>query len=176
MNKTLKYYMNLNYPVEIIKIPKEEGGGYQARIPLLGKYAFLGDGDSIEEAIKDLEQIKEYLFRKYLDGNIPIPEPAEEKDDREYSGRFVLRIPKELHRHLAEESKKNDSTLNQYCLFLLTRKSFLNTIQEEITEIKSEIKSVFRHIKEIDYKIDRTDRNYKAECFHEINVDFRKCA
>ena len=176
MNKTLKYYMNLNYPVEIIKIPEANGGGYQARIPLLGKYAFLGDGDTIEEAIKELEQTKEYLFRKYLEEKIPIPEPEEEDEDKEYSGRFVLRIPKQLHRHLAQESKKNDSTLNQYCLYLLTRKSYLNTIQEEITEIKNEIKSVFKHIKEIDYKIDRSDWHYKAECFNEITVDFRKCA
>ncbi len=168
--------MNLNYPIEIITIPVADGGGYQARIPLLGKYAFLGDGDTIEEAINDLNTVKEYLFKKYLDENIPIPEPEEDKVEKEYSGRFILRIPKELHRYLALESEKNDTTLNQYCLYLLTRKSLLNTLQEEITEIKTEIKSFFKHIKEIDYKIDHADWQFKTECFNEIPVDFRKCA
>lgn len=67
MKKDLDYYMNLPYPIEIIKIKEEEGGGFQARILLLGKYAFLGDGETIEESLNDLEKVKKYLFQEYLE-------------------------------------------------------------------------------------------------------------
>ena len=120
MEKNLEYYLTLNYPIEIIKIKEEEGGGFQASIPLLGKYAFLGDGETIEEAIVNLAETQKYLFQKYLEQSIPIPEPGEE-EEKEYSGKFVLRIPAELHRYLSFEAQKNKTTLNQYCLYLLTK-------------------------------------------------------
>jgi len=75
MKKDLRYFLDINYPIEINEIPKNEGGGVTASIPVLGKYAFRGDGETIDEAIENLNNIKEYLFKKYLDQNIPIPEP-----------------------------------------------------------------------------------------------------
>ena len=44
-----------------------------ASIPFLGRHAFLGDGDTLEEALKNLEDIKTYLFQKYLAQGAPIP-------------------------------------------------------------------------------------------------------
>jgi len=128
MEKNVEYYMNLNYPIEIIKIKEEEGGGFQASIPLLGKYAFLGDGETIAEAVANLTETKKYLFQKYLEQDIPIPEPQED-EEKEYSGKFILRIPAELHRYLSLEARKNKTTLNQYCLYLLTKTSLVNSIQ-----------------------------------------------
>ena len=40
---------------------------------------------------------------------------------REYSGKILLRIPKELHRTLAEAAKKNGVSLNQYVLYKLAK-------------------------------------------------------
>lgn len=45
----------------------------------------------------------------------------EYKARREYSGRLMLRIPKELHRHLVEAAKENGVSLNQYALYKLAR-------------------------------------------------------
>ena len=73
MQKTLEYYLKIPYPVEITEISEEDGGGVLASIPLLGKHAFLGDGDTVEEALHNLEEIKRYLFQKYLEQEIPIP-------------------------------------------------------------------------------------------------------
>jgi len=73
--KNLDYYMSLEYKVEIITIPEEVGGGVVARIPKLGKYAFLGDGETIEEAMDNLNNIKRELFTSYLKLGIEIPEP-----------------------------------------------------------------------------------------------------
>ena len=45
----------------------------------------------------------------------------EYKAQREYSGRLLLRIPKELHRQLAEAAKENGVSLNQYALYKLAK-------------------------------------------------------
>lgn len=45
----------------------------------------------------------------------------EYKAQREYSGRLLLRIPKELHKHLAEAAKENGVSLNQYALYKLAK-------------------------------------------------------
>ncbi len=40
---------------------------------------------------------------------------------REYSGKLMLRIPKDLHRDLAEAAKRNGVSLNQYAVYKLAR-------------------------------------------------------
>lgn len=163
MKKDLRYYLNLDYPIEIRKIKENEGGGYSASIPLLGKYAFIGDGETIEEAIENLNIVKETLFKKYLKEGIPIPEPQEE-EEKTYSGKFLLRVPVELHRFLAIEAKRNGTTLNQYLLYLLTRKSFLKSIHDDLEDVKEEIKSAFSWMK----------RNYSLEIKEDVRTEFRE--
>lgn len=54
-------------------------------------------------------------------------DPAEEitlsefKATREYSGNLMLRIPKELHKSLAEAAKANGVSLNQYAMYKLAK-------------------------------------------------------
>ncbi len=163
MKKDLRYYLNLDYAIEIRKIKENEGGGFSASIPLLGKYAFVGDGETIEEAIENLNIVKETLFKKYLKEGIPIPEPQEE-EEKTYSGKFLLRVPVELHRFLAIEAKRNGTTLNQYLLYLLTRKSFLKSIHEDLEDVKEEIKSAFSWMK----------RNYSLEIKEDVRTEFRE--
>lgn len=43
------------------------------------------------------------------------------KAKREYSGKIMLRIPKELHRDLAEAAKANGVSLNQYAVYKLAK-------------------------------------------------------
>ena len=45
----------------------------------------------------------------------------EYKAQREYSGRLLLRIPKELHKQLVEAAKENGVSLNQYALYKLAK-------------------------------------------------------
>jgi predicted HicB family RNase H-like nuclease len=53
-----------------------------------------------------------------MEQGLEIPEPFAES---EYSGQFKLRIPKALHRSLAQHSKEQGVSMNQYCLYLLTK-------------------------------------------------------
>jgi predicted HicB family RNase H-like nuclease len=50
----------------------------------------------------------------------PVPEPVNES---QYSGKFVLRLPKTLHAHLAQEAEKEGVSLNQYALYRLSMPS-----------------------------------------------------
>jgi predicted HicB family RNase H-like nuclease len=43
----------------------------------------------------------------------------------DYSGQFKLRIPKSLHKALAEHSRREGISMNQYCLYLLSKNDAL---------------------------------------------------
>ncbi|MCM1330889.1 MAG: type II toxin-antitoxin system HicB family antitoxin [Ruminococcus sp.] len=45
----------------------------------------------------------------------------EYKSQKEYSGNLTVRIPKELHKALAQSAKENGVSLNQYALYKLAK-------------------------------------------------------
>lgn len=142
--KDLQKYMDLNYPIEIRYIHEDEGGGVSATIPFLGSDAFVGDGETINEALENLKRVKGILFKYYLENNIKIPLPPKTED---YSGKFVLRLPKYLHQELVEKAKEEEVSLNTFCVSLLSQKigniSFKNNIELIIQDLKRLIKSEF---------------------------------
>ena len=42
----------------------------------------------------------------------------------DYSGQFKLRLPKSLHKRLAEKSGEEGVSMNQYCVYLLSKGAF----------------------------------------------------
>ena len=113
MNKNLNYYMGLNYKIEIIR--NEEDEGYAASCPELR--GCITCADTIENVMTMIDDAKKSWFEACIEENIPIPEPSNLK---EYSGQFKLRMPKTLHRLLAEKAKQEGISMNQYCLYLLS--------------------------------------------------------
>ena len=113
MNKDLNYYMGLNYKIEIIEDKKE--GGYALSCPELK--GCITCADTIEKGIEMIKDAKKCWFTACIEDGIPIPEPT---DINEYSGQFKLRIPKTLHKTLAERSQREGISMNQYCLYLLS--------------------------------------------------------
>jgi len=109
MEKNLEYYMNLKYPTQITEITVEDGGGYLVEIPLLK--GCMSDGETIAEALENIKEAKEEWLTYMLANNLSIPEPA---DVDKYSGKFVVRIPKTLHKTISEQSKMEGLSLNQY--------------------------------------------------------------
>ena len=112
--KTLEYYLALPYKLEIV--PDAEEGGYVASYPELR--GCLTCGDTIETVAANAEDCKREWLMAALEEHLDIPEPA---DAAEYSGQFKLRIPKSLHKSLSEHSKAEGISMNQYCLYLLTK-------------------------------------------------------
>lgn len=112
--RTIDEYMRLPYRMEVI--PDTAEGGYAVRFPELP--GCLTCADTLEEAVRNAEDCKREWLTAALEDGIDIPEPASED---EYSGQFKLRIPKSLHKSLAEHSKAEGISMNQYCLYLLTK-------------------------------------------------------
>lgn len=118
--KTLNDYMSMNYRMEIVEDRDE--GGYVISFPELP--GCITCGETIESAVENAKDAKKaWLEAAMENGNdIYIPNSLEE-----YSGQFKLRIPRSLHRSLAEHSKKEGISMNQYCVYLLSRNDALQT-------------------------------------------------
>lgn len=116
--KTVDYYMTLPYKMEIIE-DKDEGGFIVSYPDLPG---CITCGETIETALTNANDAKKAWFEAALETGIKIHEP---NNLEEYSGQFNLRIPKSLHRSLAEHSKKEGISMNQYCVYLLSRNDAL---------------------------------------------------
>ena len=118
--KKLEELMALKYKTQIDPIPMEDGGGYVAYHPELGSNIILGDGDTEEEALRNLAQVKKEWFEIYLNRGIPIPTPNQDEPLEKYSGRFVLRTSRSLHRVLSTQARANGVSLNSWITQLLS--------------------------------------------------------
>jgi len=157
----LKKYMSYEYAVEVKKIADEDGGGYKACIPQLGRYAFVGDGETEQAAIDMLKEVKKDHFELYIEKGIEVQPPVQEEDVA-YSGKFLLRIPTEMHALLAANAKKNNTTLNQYCVYILTKAAVHVEIQSELKQISDGIECLKTQLVQVDYQLHNQSRN-KAE-------------
>ena len=113
MNKNIEYYLGLNYRIEVLK--SKEGEGYTLRCPELR--GCITCANTLEEGFEMIEDAKLSWFEACIEDKITIPEPYDLED---YSGQFKLRIPKSLHKILAEKSRQEGISMNQYCLYLLS--------------------------------------------------------
>ena len=116
--KNIDYYMALPYKMEIVE-DKDEGGFVVSYPDLPG---CITCGETIETAISNANDAKKAWIEAALESVIELQEP---NNLEEYSGQFKLRIPRSLHRSLAEHSKKEGISMNQYCVYLLSRNDAL---------------------------------------------------
>lgn len=87
------------------------------------RWVFHGRGCKNAE---DAEDAKKEWLTAALESGVEIAEPASQNG---YSGQFKLRIPKSLHRRLAEHSKEEGGSMNQYCVYLLSRNDALESAE-----------------------------------------------
>ena len=99
-------------------VPDPDEGGFIASYPELP--GCLSAGPTIEEAAKNALNAKNQWLKAAFEDGVGINVPDSEK---EFSGQFKLRMPKTLHRILFEKSRREGISMNQYCLFLLSRQA-----------------------------------------------------
>lgn len=116
--KTLSDYMKMNYRMEIVEDAEE--GGFVVSFPELS--GCLTCGETVETAIKNAVDAKKVWFEAAIEEEIEIHEPDSLE---EYSGQFKLRMPRSLHRSLVEHSKREGISMNQYCVYLLSKNDAL---------------------------------------------------
>jgi antitoxin HicB len=114
----LEDYLKLVYPITLY--PEIEGG-YTIEIKDLP--GCITCGDNLEQALEMIEDAKHAWIKVNLELGNPIPVPSAAK---KYSGRFVVRLPSNLHQHLAEEAERNGVSLNQMVATLLAERKGTN--------------------------------------------------
>ena len=119
MMKTLNEYLALPYRMEIVE--DREEGGYVVSYPDLP--GCLTCGETIESAVENARDAKKAWLEAALEEGVSIPEPDSLED---YSGQFKLRLPRSLHRALAEHSQREGISMNQYCVYLLAKNDALH--------------------------------------------------
>lgn len=118
--KTLDEYMELPYGMQLVEDMHE--GGYVVSFPDLP--GCMTCGDTLESALANARDAKRAWLAAAIEEGVDIHEPGSLEA---YSGQFKLRIPKSLHRALAEHSKREGISMNQYCVYLLARNDALHT-------------------------------------------------
>ena len=112
--KTIDEYMKMPYKMEIVEDYAE--GGFVASFPELP--GCVTCGETVEQAVKNALDAKKAWLEAAIESGVEIPEPSA---SMHYSGQFKLRIPKTLHRLLSENAKEEGISLNQYCVYLLSK-------------------------------------------------------
>src|SRR5438128_2742986 len=104
---SIEEYLALPYTVEIYRDDSDGEVGYVARVvELPGCLTQADTFVGLEEMIQDA--MRAWIETALENGQL-IPEPHILD---EYSGRFVVRLPKSLHRQLAERASKEGVSLN----------------------------------------------------------------
>lgn len=105
-------YMALPYRIELAP---GDGGWFVAIPDLLG---CMSQGRTQDEALAMIREAQELWLEGAVEKGLPIPEPgAADK----YSGRFIIRVPKDVHRDLAAAAARQGVSLNLYVASTLAR-------------------------------------------------------
>ena len=113
--KNVKYYMDLPYNYIVQPISDESGKYFYAKVLELD--GCQSTGDTFEEAYQNLREAMEGWIEAKLDGGFEIPLPI---GYEQFSGKFIVRIPKSLHYKLSIEAEQEGVSLNQYALYKLS--------------------------------------------------------
>jgi antitoxin HicB len=105
----LEYFMGLPYTIEVTRDAGEEYSGWFARVVELP--GCMTQGDTFEELGEMIEDaMRLWIETAAEDGQeIPEPRPAES-----YSGKFIVRVPRALHRELVEAADRENVSLNLF--------------------------------------------------------------
>jgi len=109
--KPLPHYLSLEYPFNAIA---DADGGYTVIFP--GLPGCMTQVDSLAEIGPAADEARRlWITTEYEEGEeIPLPSYPEE-----FSGKFQLRLPRSLHRRLAELAQAEGVSLNQCVVMLL---------------------------------------------------------
>jgi antitoxin HicB len=113
MDKAIDYYMGLPYTIEMV--PGLKSGWVVSVRELPG---CISQGDSPQHAIDMIHEAMCGWLEIALEDGIPVPEP---RPPETFSGKFVVRVPRWLHRELVRTTDQEGVSLNQFVSTSLAR-------------------------------------------------------
>jgi hypothetical protein len=78
----------------------------------------MSQGDTAAEALANIQEVLPLWLEGAIESGFDIPELRHEED---YSGKFVVRVPRSLHRELVQGAQEEGVSLNQLVNTLLAR-------------------------------------------------------
>jgi antitoxin HicB len=105
--RSIEEYLALPYTIEIYRDDSDGEEGYVARVVELP--GCLTQADSFTELEEMIQDAIRAWIETAIENGQAIPEPQILED---YSGRFVVRLPKSLHRQLVDRANKEGVSLN----------------------------------------------------------------
>lgn len=114
--KNIREYLELPYNFIVQPIKDESGVYYYARVLELD--GCQSTGETFEEAYENVKEAMKGWIETKLEAGFEVPLPVGYDN---FSGKFIVRIPKSLHYRLSIEAEQEGVSLNQYALYKLSR-------------------------------------------------------
>lgn len=134
VRKSLDEYLALEYPFQVIADPD---GGYVVLFPDLP--GCMTQADSYEEIAEMAQDVRALWIESAYDQGLEIPLPSYPE---EYSGKFNLRLPRSLHRRLAESADQEGVSLNQYVTQILARGDAQMKVERQLETLMTTVMSL----------------------------------
>lgn len=116
MTRTADDYLRLPYTVEVIRDESDGLPGYVARVVELP--GCLTQGDDFQELGEMVEEAMRLWIETALEDGQTIPQP---RSTTQHSGKFLVRVPRSLHRQLVEAAERDGVSLNNLVNVILAR-------------------------------------------------------
>ena len=113
MTKSVEYYLGLPFTIELRQDAEEGWFVHVKEWP-----GCMSQGDTAEDALADIREVIPLWIETSLKSGYQIPEPRAEE---EYSGKFVVRVPRSLHRELVQGADYEGVSLNQFINVVLSK-------------------------------------------------------
>lgn len=124
----LAWHLEQPYPYLVMPDPE---GGYIVRFPDLP--GCLTQVETADEIAPMADEIRALWIETAFDEGIEIPPPA---GPVEYSGKFLVRVPRSLHRTLAESAEREGASLNAYVTMVLSRGDAQARIERRFADLE----------------------------------------
>lgn len=133
-DKPLEEYLALEYSFHVIADPD---GGYVVVFPDLP--GCMTQADSYEEIAVMAQDARTLWIETAYDHGREIPLPSYPE---EYSGKFNVRLPRSLHRKLAESADQEGVSLNQYVTQVLARGDAQTKVERQLATLTATVISL----------------------------------
>jgi antitoxin HicB len=130
----LSFYLEQTYPFAVT--PDPDGGYFISYPDLPGCISQVDEPSEIGPAAEEIRVL--WLETAHDQGaDIPLP-----RGGAEYSGKFVVRLPRHLHRRLAESAAFDGVSLNQHVVSLLASDDALTRVERRLAEMDRRLEAL----------------------------------